>query len=223
MTRWRQAARAALAMALVLAIQGCAKQDGSRILGHWRAERLAVMSLKLPVGPELHITRDRLASADNEIALPIATITQDGDEVTLETAPVGLSFHFVEPDRMYVELPFVGKIYYRRVADTPPEAAAQGPAPAAQASVPAPAAPAAPVRPVAEPAPVAPTAAPGEQYYHQALASARQGDDDGALRHLHRAFGAGFSGAGRVAASPEFAHLRTDVRLQVLLSRYAGG
>jgi hypothetical protein len=223
MARWQRAAGAALAMALALAVQGCAREDGSRILGHWRAERFAVMSLKLPVGPELHITRDRLASADNALALPISAITQDDDEVTLETAgAIGLSFHFVEPDRMYVELPFVGKIYYRRVADTPPEAVAQGSAPAAQASVPAPAAPAAPVRPVAETAPAAPAAAPGEQYYHQALASAREGDDDGALRHLHRAFGAGFSGAGRVAVSPEFAHLRTDVRFQVLLSRYNG-
>jgi hypothetical protein len=224
MARWRQAAGAALAIALALAMQGCAREDGSRILGHWRAERVAFMALKLPLGPELHITRDRLASADGELALAITAITQEDDEVTLDTqANIGLTFHFVEPDRMYVELPLLDKIYYRRIVDNTPKPVAQRvAAPGRPASVPASTVPAAPARPVAEPAPASSAAGLGEQYYDQALVSARQGDDDSALHQLHRAFGAGFTGAERVAATPEFAHLRTDVRFQVLLSRYAG-
>ena len=108
-------ARMALLIVLGLALAGCAKEDGSRIVGKWRAERFEMMSFKLPVGPELEITRNEL-STGSEVSIPISAITQVGDNVTLETTgSIGLTFHFVEPDRMYFELPVVGRVYYRRV------------------------------------------------------------------------------------------------------------
>lgn len=101
---------------LLLACAGCAKRDGARILGHWRAERLDVMSIKLPVGPELDIS-DKSLTMGGDAVLPIEAVTQeDDDTVTLELPMhVGLSFTFVGPDRMYIDLPFVDRIYYRRV------------------------------------------------------------------------------------------------------------
>jgi hypothetical protein len=222
----RNAAGALLALVLACTMQGCAREDGSRLLGHWRAERFEVMGLKLPIGPALHITRDKLASDGGELMLPIAGITEDDDEVTVDTeANIGLTFYFVEPDRMYVKLPFVERIYYRRVsaqADLPaahtPAAASTSPLPAERAQGHAPVALPAPA--VAAPVPLAPPAAPGALAYGQALAAVRAGDDDRALRDLHEAFEQGFTGAAQVADAPQFARLRGDVRFQVLLARY---
>jgi hypothetical protein len=87
-------ARAALLTVLGLALAGCAKEDGSRIVGTWRAERFEVMSLKLPVGPELEITQDELGTG-SDVRIPITAITQDGDEVTLETEVIGMTFYFL--------------------------------------------------------------------------------------------------------------------------------
>lgn len=219
---WRNAAGAVLALALACTLQGCAQEDGSRLLGHWRAERFEVMSLKLPVGPELRITRDKLASAGGEIVLPIAGISEEDDEVTIDTdANIGLTFYFVEPDRMYVKLPLLERVYYRRVT-------AQAAFPAAHTSAPAPAAgrAQAPVRlatpapQVAAPVAVAAPVVPGELAFGRALAAARAGDDDSALRQLHQAFQDGFTGAAHVANALEFGRLRSDVRFQVLLARY---
>lgn len=216
--RWRYAAGALLALALAGTLPGCAREDGSRLLGHWRAERFELMGLKLPIGPELNITRDQLSGAGGELALPIAGITQDDDEVTVDTeANIGLTFYFVEPDRMYVKLPLVERIYYRRVAA---QAAAPQPAPVEPPRAQARASTAAPQPRVAAPAPLPAPAVPGERAYGHALAALEAGDDDSALRYLHQAFEDGFKGAARVANAPEFGRLRGDIRFQVLLARY---
>lgn len=227
--RWRHAAGALIALALAGTLSGCAREDGSRLLGRWRAERFEVMGLKLPIGPELNITRDRLGGAGSELALPIAGITQDDDEVTVDTeANIGLTFYFVEPDRMYVKLPLLERIYYRRVAEqasapatlTPAAHAPAGPAPAERTQVRA--STAAPLPRAAIPAPLPGPAVPGERAYGQALAALDAGDDDGALRYLHQAFKDGFQDAARVANAPEFGRLHGDIRFQVLLARYQG-
>lgn len=205
--------RRALLGVLALALAACAKEDGGRIVGTWRAERLEVMSLKLPVGPELRISRDALTTA-GDVRIPIAGISQDGDEVTLDTdAMVGMTFYFVEADRMYLDLPLLGRVYYRRVADR------AGPAPVAvQAPAPVPQAPALP--PVRQ-ADTLPPAAAYPQEYAQALALLKQGDRDGAVRSLNNAFGKGFRDLGLLARTPEFDVLASDPRYQALLARYA--
>lgn len=198
---------------LVLAIAGCAREDGSKIIGHWRAERFQVMSLKLPIGPELTISRDTL-KAGSELTVPIEAITQDGDEITLDMPMhVGLSFQFVDDDRMYVDVPFIDRIYYRRV-DRPAGAAARPAQPPAPAS--------APQSDVATQAPAdgaAPAFSPPDSYAI-ALEAARRGDQDTAVRMLHRAFQEGSARAVEVQSRSEFDGLREDVRFQALLARH---
>ncbi|MGI4842313.1 MAG: TPR end-of-group domain-containing protein [Janthinobacterium lividum] len=198
---------------LVLATAGCAREDGSKIIGHWRAERFQVMSLKLPIGPELTISRDTL-KAGSELTVPIEAITQDGDEITLDMPMhVGLSFQFVDDDRMYVDVPFIDRIYYRRV-DRPAGLAARPAQPPAPAS--------APQTDVAEQAPAAGAAPAFSQpdSYALALDAARRGDQDTAVRMLHRAFQEGSARAAEVQSRSEFDGLRDDVRFQALLARH---
>lgn len=205
-----------LALAFVMA--GCAREDGSRIIGHWRAERFEMMSLKVPIGPELTISRDTLV-AGAEVAVPIAAISQDGSEITLDLPmSFGLTFNLVEDDRMYVDLPLVDRIYYRRVP--------QGTQPVL--------APVAAAAPVPEPAPVvalktapvvanaAPISFPVSSVYANALEAVRHGDHDMAVRLLHRAFEEGGVRPAEVQAAPEWLALRDDVRFQVLVARYEG-
>lgn len=226
MISWRHATNATLSVLLALMVQGCAKQDSGDILGHWRAERFELMGLKLPIGPELNITRTALSGGADDLTVALVGITRDADEVTLETeAGIGLTFYFVEPDRMYVKLPLLDKVYYRRVATavTAPRLDAVAPvraAPVAPVAAPVQAPASVPVpRPVVVPASTSLRSA-ALQAYDDAVLAARQGDDDNALRHLHQAFQHGYTGVAQLAQAPEFAHLRKDVRFEVLLSRF---
>lgn len=217
--RLRDCAPAIVALTLAL-LSGCAKEDGSRIIGHWRAERFELMGLKLPLGPELEITRTMLAAGETGIQVPLTGLSEEDDEVTLETeANIGLSFHFVEADRMYVEIPLVDRIYYRRVMA---EVASGARAPGAAAE-PEPVVVAAITRqpPVAEPA-LSNAPAPWSAAYEAALSAARNGDDDAAVRQLYQAYHEGWRDRVLAVAAPEFARLQTDVRFQVLLGRLEG-
>jgi hypothetical protein len=212
------------------AMGGCAREDGSAILGKWRAERLEVMSLKLPVSPELDITRNNVA-AGNGINIPVAAITQKGNEVTLDTdSMIGMTFFFEGTDRMYLKVPVMGKIYYRRVAAPPPAPVAMV---APIAAAPAAAVPVVPTPPAAVPPPVpiavsgiepvvgpAVVLAPYDADLAQARALVRQGDINGGVRSLRNAFQHGFRDVALLRHTPEFAVLNDDVRYQALLVRY---
>ena len=105
----------ALLFAFILGLSGCAKEDGSKILGHWRAERFKLMSLNIPIGPEFVITKDELVALETDLHIPIKSISQNGNEFILNVpVGLGLSFYFDGPDRMYLDVPFAGKIYYQR-------------------------------------------------------------------------------------------------------------
>jgi len=223
-------APALVAMTMALLLQGCAKEDGSRIIGHWRAERFELMGLKLPLGPELEITPTMLAVSETGVRLPLTGLSEDDDEVTLETdANIGLSFRFVEADRMYVEVPFIDRIYYRRLAGnladaaTAPEAVAV-PKPTAAAVDPATLAGIAPQRSVAKAAALQPSPllAAWSAAYDAARSAARDGDDDAAVRHLYQAYHDGWRDSAIAARTPEFARLQADVRFQALLARLNG-
>lgn len=219
----RLLARQALLGLVALVLAACAKEDGSRIIGTWRAERLEVMSLKLPVGPEIRIGRNELAM-EGDVRIPIAGITQEGDEVTLDTpAMIGMTFYFVEADRMYLDVPLLGHIYYRRVNDPAAGAVdvrreAQAPAASlAAASLPDRSREARAASPSVPEAP-----APAYlQDYRQAVALMRQGNRDGAVRALNNAFRNGFHDVALLTRTPEFNALASDPRYQALLARYA--
>ncbi|RFP11309.1 MULTISPECIES: hypothetical protein [unclassified Duganella] len=219
-------ARRALLIVLGLVLAGCAKEDGSGIIGKWRAERVEVMSLKLPLGPEFEITPTKVAVGD-EFSIPIASITQHGNQVTLDTdSLIGMTFYFVEPDRMYLELPIMGRIYYQRVKGlaiaTATSAHAKAAPPEATPTVIS--APPALLRPSAVEQPAAAGAnEPGySQDYAQARSLVKQGDLDGAVRSLNDAFKHGFRDIAQLNDTREFDVLKSDVRYQVLIERYAG-
>ncbi len=99
-------------------LSSCSKDDGSRILGLWRAERLQVQSISLPMGPEFLVKPNELMSADGEIRIPISSIHSEGNVVTLDVPlGIGLSFNFENSNRISFDVPLVGRVYYRRVTD----------------------------------------------------------------------------------------------------------
>lgn len=110
--------RLAFLVVFTLGVSGCAKEDGSKILGHWRAERIKLMSLNIAIGPEFVITKDELISLETDLHIPIESISQKGNEIVLNVPlGLGLSFYFDGPDRMYFDVPLAGKIYYQRKLD----------------------------------------------------------------------------------------------------------
>jgi Tfp pilus assembly protein PilF len=62
-----------------------------------------------------------------------------------------------------------------------------------------------------------------ETQYERALQAMRDGDKDAALRNLSAALAGGFSDWQRIDAETLFAVLASDVRFQVLRSRWKKG
>jgi hypothetical protein len=236
--------RSFLGLALATLLNACSKPDGSRILGHWRADRMSLQGLSVPIGPELLISRSLLRSPDGAIEIPISMIKEAGDVVTLDIPlGLGLAFQFESRDRMSFEVPLVGhKIYYQRVVDaaSAPVSQTAGPQPVPVAQ-----------RPTGEPPSRESTAAvvgmnqnpakasiPSVQtlaqpvltgqaqvvdpmsYYHQSILHMRQGDPDAAVRSLRDAFEHGFRDFKRLDASQDLAPLKTDPRYNALVARY---
>lgn len=224
---------AMLAAAVLLA---CGKSDGNRILGHWRAERFVAQGISMPMGPEFEITPHAVRSPDGEIEIPVSAITAKGDQVTLEgPLSIGLSFHFEEADRISLDLPFVGKLYYRRVSNPSQTAARSSNNGTAPTSTKAPktANGANSGMPQHKPVTAAvPAEARSSQIgkhaasvdpmddYQRACASMREGDADSAVRHLHAGFQHGFRRFDLLEASVELAPLKADPRYVALLARY---
>jgi hypothetical protein len=117
--RFRAAFAFAAGIALsALTLAGCSKSEGPTIIGHWRAERVQLLSAHLPIGPDFVVGEHELVSPDAEVRIPIAGIEAKRNEAIVDFAyGLGLSFYFDGPDRMYVEVPLAGKLYYRRVND----------------------------------------------------------------------------------------------------------
>lgn len=228
----RAAGRFVPAMLAAAVLLACGKSDGNRILGHWRAERFVAQGISVPMGPEFEVTPSAVRSPDGEIEIPISAITAKGDDVTLEgPLSLGLSFHFEDADRISLDLPFVGKLYYRRITNgsqivaksndgtssTPPKALETTNGANTGISSHPPVTDAAPQRP-----PLNVPAAPVDPMddYRRASASMREGDADSAVRHLHAGFQHGFRRFDLLDASIELAPLKTDPRYVALLARY---
>lgn len=233
------------ALAVVALTAGCSKEDDFSILGHWRAERVQVDSLQLPVGPDIEIKEHEVSNTDTGTSITLEGIESKGDEVVLDMPfGVGLSLYFDGPDLMYANMPLVGKIYYRRVRD---DTVAAAPVPSASSVSSAPSAPPASAVPVATPtkdrllmqqaeqamrdgsgeraeallvqALAYPSAHPAVDY-DLAVLAARSADPDGAIDHLNEAFKRGFRQFSELDSSPDFDALHSDVRFQALVSRY---
>jgi hypothetical protein len=205
-------------------LMACGKPDGERIFGHWRAERLQLQGLSVPMGPEFVVSRTELRSMDGEVRIPIASVTADGDAVTLDMPlGLGLQFQFDGADRVAFDMPLVGKIYYRRVSDV--VQVAQPPVPLPVVVPPVVAAP--PVTPTVAHTPRTPSSAielpPRDdpmRDYNLCIARVRQGDTDGAVRSLRDAFQHGFRDFALLEGSPDLAPLKNDPRYIALVTRY---
>jgi hypothetical protein len=85
---------------------------------HAQPQHQAAAQPHLPIGPDFTVGEHELASPDAEVRIPIAAIETKRNEAIVDFAyGVGLSFYFDGPDRMYVEVPLAGKLYYRRIKD----------------------------------------------------------------------------------------------------------
>lgn len=239
----------ALWIALLMTV-GCGQRPDPRVIeGHWEAEAFRIESISLPIGPNLYITQNQLGLGSGIEPVKLQSITAEGDTITLQTAVgINIIFTFESKDRMYFSIPFVGhRIYYKRDSmykavpasaayrvDEPPK---RTNAKVSKLPVPAVAMSAMPLS-SEPPASVAPAPAdafvkqdmdiqvlvPGsETQYELALQAMRQGDKDAALRNLSAAFAGGFSDWQRIDAEPLFAALASDVRFQVLRSRWKKG
>lgn len=108
--------------ALIFLISGCSSEkDHIKIFGHWKAERLQIQSLHIPMGPDFFISTEKITSLDGEISIPISSFSVKEDSVIVNV-PLGLGFdfHFVSKDRIYFDAPFFGKIYFYRVNESTP-------------------------------------------------------------------------------------------------------
>jgi len=226
--------QATLALLAASALVACGQSDSKRILGHWRAERFQAEGISVPTGPEFEVTAHALRSLDGNVEIPISSIVAKGDDVTLEgPLSLGLSFHFEDANRISLELPFVGKLYYRRL-DT--KADPKGATETDKPKLPAQTSPATPTenRGVAEHAAMPGKSQPGHPVdsfkmnstvegmdeYLLAVEAVRQGDADIAVRRLHASFQKGFRRFDLLDTSSEMGRLKSDPRFQALMARY---
>ncbi len=100
-----------------LILVSCAPRDASKLYGHWRAERYKLEGVRLPMGPDFHISQSELVSFDGHVRIPISSIDVDGPEYTINIpAGVGLAFKFEGDDRISFALPFTGdKVLFERI------------------------------------------------------------------------------------------------------------
>jgi hypothetical protein len=204
-----------LAAALLTA---CTANNTERIVGHWEAESFQLQGLGLPIGPQLDIDAHALRVSGTEVSVPITRMSSKGDAITLVVpAGIDLTFHFERTDRMYIDLPLLGPIFYqRRAPASAPALAATKTAATAPVVAPAPAPAPVMVTPAATAAPV--TAA--EQSFARAVMLAQNNEADAALRQLDDALQQGFRDWARLDTNPTLHALSTDPRYDALMARW---
>ena len=235
-----------LALGTLAFAAACSKTDSSSILGHWRAERVQMFSAQIPVGPEIVVSRQQISSPGTDINMSVHGFESKSGQVTVDLDyGIGVTFYFDGPDRVFLKVPLVGKVYYRRVVDnvaqanaaspvsvvTPPQAVSHavpaalvqskhndvGSTAAAKQTLSAMQSARGEIQPASE------TTAADERStaeFQMASVAAKQGRPDAAIDHLNNAFKAGFRDVGRLDSLAEFSSLGNDVRYQALVARY---
>ena len=111
----------ALFIALLLAVTACDQRTDPQIIqGHWIAENFRIQGIKLPIGPDLFVSKDSIGLGSGLEPLKLTDIEANGSEVTLQTEfGFDIVFAFGNKNRMYFTAPFTGnRIYYRRAGDS---------------------------------------------------------------------------------------------------------
>ncbi len=238
--------RALVGVVFALILNACNKPDGSRILGHWRAEKLSVQGLSIPIAPELLISRNQLRSPDGTFEIFISSIKEDDNKVVLGIPMgLGLSFQFVSSDRISFEVPLVGtKIFYQRIGsvtsiDEPQQTGSQSAVQSNLSTVTkSPQTKQASVTQVDSSQnfekkndmvrPKASETIITDQrknidpisYYNQSIHYMRLGDSNEAVRSLRDAFEYGFRDFNSIEESKDFVPLKNDPRFIALITRY---
>ena len=208
---------------LLLVMAACVQPELRSIEGHWVAENFRLQGIKLPIGPNLHITSNSISMGGGIPAAPLVGIELQRDEVSLKTEMgVDLVFTFESKDRIFFEMPLLGyRIYYQR-ANAPVLAAV---APPKVQALPPEMHKSAPPSPSIYSVLAAPILhgieeSPNEVQYQAALGALRKEQDDVALRSLSSALQAGFVDWKRIDQEPLFERLHGDVRYEVILKRW---
>jgi hypothetical protein len=106
-----------LVVGLLLAclVAACSEAPAPSLRGRWEAEDLKIQSLALPSGPEFEVQETSVFLPGGNISLPFNSLEQKKGQATLRF-PLGLgwTFFFEGPDRIYADVPFLGKVYYKR-------------------------------------------------------------------------------------------------------------
>jgi hypothetical protein len=113
---------AAIAFFALLVTSACSLSSEPEIRGTWEAEDVNLASLAIQVGPRLEISQTHMLMPELHVKLPISAIELEApDRVKLRFVSNGLiplagwTLYFESPDRIRMEVPLVGPIYYRRV------------------------------------------------------------------------------------------------------------
>lgn len=226
----RRALGGLLSLAMLLA--ACSPEPAPSIDGHWKAEDLRVQSLVLPIGPELLISERDITVPSLATTLQYEERVLEGNAITLRFAlGPGLTFHLESRDRMFIDVPFVGKVFYRRIGDVAPRV------PTSNTSAPKAMSGASSIDPqAANSLPPDKTEIPtagaslgtpppqatdtGRRNLDAAFAALQQGDPDTAIRVLDQALSSGHIAVGDLAADPRWHSLAGDIRFKALLVRH---
>lgn len=102
-------------MAASVMLAACSKPDPTVILGKWKADSFALDSLKIPLAPNIEVTRSQLIleapDGSHLQAFDLSAIRADKDGIELELKDglgMSLAFKVESASRIHFRVPFVG-------------------------------------------------------------------------------------------------------------------
>ncbi|MCA0325795.1 MAG: hypothetical protein LCH89_09360 [Proteobacteria bacterium] len=105
-----------LVLATGCMLWACAKPDPTVILGNWKADAFAIDSLKVPIAPNIEVTRNQLILKTPDglalQALSLSAIRAERNTIELEIKDalgVSLVFTIENPGRIHFKVPFVNR------------------------------------------------------------------------------------------------------------------
>ena len=231
---------AAIACFTLLVTSACSLSSEPEIQGIWEAEDVHLASLAIQVGPRLEISENHVVIPELNVKLQLATIEREApNTVKLRFVSNGLiplpgwTLYFESSDRIRMDIPLVGSVYYRRAKDSAIVHRSSSPILGASRSsnqdkgqTAAKSEPAIPKSPpistdtAPAPTPHLPLTGSQEPVLDIVFAALQREDADGALRVLGDALQTGAISWLAVERDPRLLPLRQDVRYQALMGRY---
>lgn len=110
--------KVATSLVALTVVSACSRPAGPSILGHWHAERVSIYSIQLPVGPDIVVSGTEILNPVTGASVQVTGIESKNGATTVDLPlGVGLTFYFDGPDRVYLKVPLVGRVYYHRVVE----------------------------------------------------------------------------------------------------------